>query len=263
MRMSCNGCRILRKGCTDDCTIKPCLDWIKSPDSQANATLFLAKFYGRAGLINLIEAGTPHIRPAIFKSLLYEACGRIVDPISGSVGLLWSGNWAQCQAAVDAVLRGVPITQNPSSSSSSAASSVALPPPTTTTAFHTQIPPLKTYDIRHVSKDIPESSAATEDKATTTNKTRFKRSSTGRRPRNSLGRALSHQDSWSTHNNNNVADDESIFSVETVEGSPMMMMMNRTTTNPGRVWRFNGQNDENVEVGLELTLGLGTSTPKI
>ncbi|KAK1553316.1 hypothetical protein Q3G72_032647 [Acer saccharum] len=273
MRMSCNGCRILRKGCTDDCTIKPCLDWIKSPDSQANATLFLAKFYGRAGLINLIEAGPSHLRPAIFKSLLYEACGRIVDPISGSVGLLWSGNWAQCQAAVDAVLRGVPITQNPSSSSSSAASSVAPPPPhpTTTTAFHTQIPTLKTYDIRHVSKDIPGSSeAAAEDKDTTTNKTRLKRSSTSRRPRNSLGMALSHQDSLLTHNNNNnnnnVVEDESIFSVETVEGSPMMMM-NRTTTittaNLGRVWRLKGLNDENGEVGLELTLGLNTSTPRI
>ncbi|KAK2635169.1 hypothetical protein Ddye_029961 [Dipteronia dyeriana] len=269
MRMSCSGCRILRKGCTEDCTIKPCLDWIKSPDSQANATLFLAKFYGRAGLINLIEAGHPHLRSAIFKSLLYEACGRIVDPISGSVGLLWSGNWAQCQAAVDAVLRGVPITQNASSSSSSAASSVAPPPPTTTTAFHTQIPPLKTYDIRHVSKDIPgSSSAAAEDKAAaTTNKTRFKRSSTGCRPRNSLGRALSHQDSWLTHNNNNsVVDDESIFSVETVEGSPMMMMnksITITTPNLGRVWRLNDPNDENGEIGLELTLGLSTGTPKI
>ncbi|KAL5761310.1 hypothetical protein ACOSQ2_020148 [Xanthoceras sorbifolium] len=259
MRMSCNGCRILRKGCSDDCTIKPCLDWIKCSDSQANATLFLAKFYGRAGLINLIEAGHPHLRPAIFKSLLYEACGRIVDPISGSVGLLWSGNWAQCQAAVDAVLRGTPITQNPSSSSSSA-SSIAPP---ATFALHTQIPPLKTYDIRHVSKDNPGSQAAAAAD-NTTNKTRFKRSAAIRRPRASLGRAsgaaaLNHHDSWLSHNNNNnvVVDDESIFSVETVEGS---MMMNRTTANPGRVWKLNGQNDENGEVGLELTLGLSTPT---
>lgn len=66
MRMSCNGCRILRKGCSDDCIIKPCLDWIKSSDAQANATLFLAKFYGRAGLINLIEAGPQHLRPGIY-----------------------------------------------------------------------------------------------------------------------------------------------------------------------------------------------------
>lgn len=63
MRMSCNGCRILRKGCGDNCSIKPCLQWIETPDSQANATLFLAKFYGRAGLMNLINACPQHLRP--------------------------------------------------------------------------------------------------------------------------------------------------------------------------------------------------------
>ncbi|KAJ6749074.1 LOB DOMAIN-CONTAINING PROTEIN 38 [Salix purpurea] len=111
MRASCNGCRVLRKGCGDDCSIKPCLQWIKNPDSQANATLFLAKFYGRAGLMNLINDGPQHLRPAIFKSLLYEACGRIVNPVYGSVGLLWTGSWQQCQAAVEAVLKGEPITE--------------------------------------------------------------------------------------------------------------------------------------------------------
>ncbi|KAM1085352.1 hypothetical protein ACFX13_011295 [Malus domestica] len=48
--------------------------------------------------------------PAIFKSVLYEACGRIVNPTYGSVGMMWSGSWDQCQAAVDAVLEGPPIT---------------------------------------------------------------------------------------------------------------------------------------------------------
>ncbi|CDY54302.1 BnaC01g42010D [Brassica napus] len=85
MRMSCNGCRVLRKGCSDDCSIRPCLGWIKSPEAQANATVFLAKFYGRAGLMNLINAGPDHLRPGIFRSLLHEACGRIVNPIYGSV----------------------------------------------------------------------------------------------------------------------------------------------------------------------------------
>ncbi|GAV91843.1 DUF260 domain-containing protein [Cephalotus follicularis] len=116
MRLSCNGCRVLRKGCNPDCIIRSCIQWIKSSDSQANATLFLAKFYGRAGLLNLIEAGPDYLRPAIFRSLLYEACGRIVDPINGSVGLLSNGNWAECQSAVDEVLlNGLPIRQNPSS----------------------------------------------------------------------------------------------------------------------------------------------------
>ena len=110
MRISCNGCRSLRKGCSDDCSIRPCLDWIKSEDSQANATVFLAKFYGRAGLLNLINGGPEHLRPAIFRSLLYEACGRLINPIYGSVGLLWSGKWQLCQEAVEAILRGDPIS---------------------------------------------------------------------------------------------------------------------------------------------------------
>ena len=63
MRMSCNGCRVLRKGCGENCSIRPCLQWIKSPESQANATVFLAKFYGRAGLMNLINAVPDHLQP--------------------------------------------------------------------------------------------------------------------------------------------------------------------------------------------------------
>lgn len=106
MRMSCNGCRVLRKGCSESCVLRPCLHWISTPESQANATIFLAKFYGRAGLTNLISNGPEHLRPAIFRSLLYEACGRIVNPIHGSVGLLWSGNWEVCQAGVESILRG-------------------------------------------------------------------------------------------------------------------------------------------------------------
>lgn len=73
MRMSCNGCRILRKGCGDTCTIRPCLQWIRTSQSQANATVFLAKFYGRAGLVNLINAGPQHLRPGnpFFFSFLF------------------------------------------------------------------------------------------------------------------------------------------------------------------------------------------------
>lgn len=106
MRMSCNGCRVLRKGCNDSCVLRPCLHWIRTPESQANATAFLAKFYGRTGLTNLISNGPEHLRPDIFRSLLYDACGRMLDPIYGSVGLVWSGNWAVCQAGVDSILRG-------------------------------------------------------------------------------------------------------------------------------------------------------------
>ncbi|KAF8096866.1 hypothetical protein N665_0299s0028 [Sinapis alba] len=142
MRMSCNGCRVLRKGCSEDCSIRPCLAWIKSPEAQANATVFLAKFYGRAGLMNLINAGPDHLRPGIFRSLLHEACGRIVNPIYGSVGLLWSGNWQLCQSAVEAVMKGEPITEM-----------------ATDVATSGQGPPLKMYDIRHISKDENPSAA--------------------------------------------------------------------------------------------------------
>ncbi|KAI7757647.1 hypothetical protein M8C21_019299, partial [Ambrosia artemisiifolia] len=125
---------VLRKGCEDDCIIRPCLSWITSPKSQANATLFLSKFYGRTGLLNLIGAGPPHLRPDIFKSLLYEACGRIMNPTYGSVGLMWSGNWEQCQAAVDSVLQGSTIMEF------------------TTDSNHDVVMPLDGCDIRHLSK---------------------------------------------------------------------------------------------------------------
>ncbi|CAL9064473.1 LOB domain-containing protein 41-like [Musa acuminata AAA Group] len=159
MRKSCNGCRILRKGCSDGCTIRPCLQWIKNPEAQANATAFLAKFYGRAGLVNLINAGTEHLRPAIFRSLLFEACGRIVNPVYGSVGLLWSGSWQLCQAAVEAVLKGAPIIQISSDSAAGA------------------IPALKAHDIRHVSKNLSAGVVPGDlHEVAPKSRTRFKRS---------------------------------------------------------------------------------------
>ncbi|XP_020212783.1 LOB domain-containing protein 41 [Cajanus cajan] len=113
MRLSCNGCRVLRRGCTPECPIRTSLQWIHSPNSQSNATLFLAKFYGRQGLLNLLTTASTHLQPAVFKSLLYEACGRMVNPIFGSTGLLSSGNWHLCEEAVKAVLSGAPIQQAP------------------------------------------------------------------------------------------------------------------------------------------------------
>lgn len=41
---------------------------------------------------------------AIFQSLLFEAAGRTINPVNGAVGLLWTGNWHECQAAVETVL---------------------------------------------------------------------------------------------------------------------------------------------------------------
>ncbi|KAG6557299.1 hypothetical protein Mapa_001227 [Marchantia paleacea] len=104
--MSCNGCRVLRKGCSESCILRPCLQWIDTPDSQGHATVFVAKFFGRSGLMGFISAVPPSQRPNVFQSLLYEACGRTVNPVFGAVGLLWAGKWDVCQAAVETVLKG-------------------------------------------------------------------------------------------------------------------------------------------------------------
>ncbi|PIA39736.1 hypothetical protein AQUCO_02600293v1 [Aquilegia coerulea] len=257
MRMSCNGCRVLRKGCSENCSIRPCLQWIKTPESQANATVFLAKFYGRAGLMNLINSGPEHLRPAIFRSLLYEACGRIVNPIYGSVGLLWSGSWQLCQAAVEAVLKGTPIMQ--------ISSEVAAISPS---------PPLKAYDIRHVSKD-ENSSAASQELHKVKTRSRFKRSGAGKAANNKqvnesnkvhtyLDRAPSHESSVShqTELNNGEGcsrETESMFSVETVEAS----LVNRADPEPvPKFDNFNGSDaddNNNDDVELELTLGFEPS----
>ncbi|XP_073011683.1 LOB domain-containing protein 42-like [Typha latifolia] len=213
MRMSCNGCRVLRKGCGDDCVIRPCLQWIRSPDGQANATVFLAKFYGRAGLINLIAAGPQHLRPAIFRSLLYEACGRIVNPIYGSVGLLWSGRWQQCQATVDAVLRGAAIPQS--------------------TAGTAAAPPLKIYDIRHVTKNRH---AGTElHKVDTKSRAQFKRP--GAEP----------VEVWVEPSRESVSQEyDSEFSAETTTNSHI---------SHAELSRKIGDGVEERDMGLELTLG--------
>eukprot|EP00270_Netrium_digitus_P018728 TRINITY_DN7176_c0_g1_i2.p1 TRINITY_DN7176_c0_g1~~TRINITY_DN7176_c0_g1_i2.p1 ORF type:complete len:570 (+),score=103.39 TRINITY_DN7176_c0_g1_i2:132-1841(+) len=108
--MSCNGCRVLRKGCNEGCVLRPCLAAIEGSEAQANATLFLAKFFGRAGLLAFISAVKEHQRPAVFQSLLYEACGRTINPVYGAAGLLWCGQWNVCQAAVVAVLKGTPLS---------------------------------------------------------------------------------------------------------------------------------------------------------
>lgn len=104
--MSCNGCRVLRKGCSESCILRPCIQWIDTPEAQGHATVFVAKFFGRADLMSFISNVPSPQRPALFQSLLFEACGRTVNPVNGAVGLLWTGNWHVCQAAVETVLRG-------------------------------------------------------------------------------------------------------------------------------------------------------------
>ncbi|CAI9777512.1 unnamed protein product [Fraxinus pennsylvanica] len=112
--MSCNGCRVLRKGCSENCILRPCLQWIESSTAQGYATVFLAKFFGRAGLTSFISAVPVNQRPAVFQSLLYEAAGRTVNPVNGAVGLLSTGNWQVCKSAVETILQGgtlLPISE--------------------------------------------------------------------------------------------------------------------------------------------------------
>ncbi|KAK3012523.1 hypothetical protein RJ639_009096 [Escallonia herrerae] len=248
MRMSCNGCRVLRKGCSDSCSIRPCLQWIKSPESQANATVFLAKFYGRAGLMNLINAGPEHLRPAIFRSLLYEACGRIVNPIYGSVGLLWSGSWQLCQNAVEAVLKGAPITQIASE-----------------TAETNNGPPLKAYDIRHVTKD--ENSAGSNDLHRVRTRCRFKRSAAEAKAspawvgsgeesgHEDVNRSTSHESSLSHQSEaaqvveGESRESESLASVETAEATVLLRVELESPS------LKKDERAEDGEIELELTLG--------
>ncbi|CAL5372122.1 unnamed protein product [Camellia sinensis] len=69
--MSCNGCRVLRKGCSENCILRPCLQWIDSPESQGHATVFVAKFFGRAGLMSFIGLSlTPSSSEAVVGRVL-------------------------------------------------------------------------------------------------------------------------------------------------------------------------------------------------
>ncbi|MCL8600416.1 LOB domain containing-protein [Proteus mirabilis] len=111
--MSCNACKVLRKGCREDCILRQSIQWIDSAQAQGYATLFVAKFFGRAGLLSFISNVPLSQRPGLFQSLLFEACGRTVNPVSGAVGLMWTGNWHLCQTAVDTVLKGGTIAALP------------------------------------------------------------------------------------------------------------------------------------------------------
>ncbi|GMJ07822.1 LOB domain-containing protein 41 [Hibiscus trionum] len=249
MRMSCNGCRVLRKGCSENCSIRPCLQWIKSPESQANATVFLAKFYGRAGLLNLINAGPEHLRPGIFRSLLYEACGRFVNPIYGSVGLLWSGSWQLCQAAVEAVLQGAPIT-----------------PIATEDAADGQGPPLKAFDIRHVSKE--ENSAGSNDVDRVKSRCRLKR--TVKRKGNKKAveeesqnaeakvepRYCSDEGNRSTSHESSLSHQSELAVMEEGESKETVSMISEETAPASRLFPEEPEFGGSGEVELELTLGV-------
>lgn len=170
--------------------------------------------------------------------MLYEACGRIVNPIYGSVGLLWSGSWHLCQAAVEAVLKGEPIT-----------------PIASETAENERGPPFKAYDIRHVSKD--ENSEETKQVRT---RSRFRRSLKPK-PSKEVGsgsgsssakegdRSKSQESSLSQPGK----DSESGVSVET-----SILFHDESEFEPESEAKLRGRAEEGVSdgVGLELRLGI-------
>lgn len=140
--MSCNGCRVLRKGCSESCVLRPCLQWIETAEAQGHATVFVAKFFGRAGLMSFISNVPQNQRPSLFQSLLFEACGRTVNPINGAVGLLWTGNWHVCQAAVETVLRGGTLRPMPH------LMGLEAPAPTAEETSETEVACTDTYRIQ-------------------------------------------------------------------------------------------------------------------
>lgn len=175
---------------------------------------------------------------AIFRSLLYEACGRIINPIYGSVGLLWSGNWAQCQAAVDSVLKGTSqLMQMPSSD-------LTTGPP------RLAVPSLKySCDIRHIKKSSVSTSRPKRAKLAD--------------PKPSLWiypapvyEETSRQENVSTED-----EVEGNYSAETIEDSPVATASKGPKTE--QIWKFDAPMARTAEadnrestVGLELTLGL-------
>lgn len=170
----------------------------------------------------------------LFKSLLYDACGRLVNPVYGSAGLLWSGDWQLCQNAVEAVLRGDPITQ-------------------TVAIDATEInngPPLMAYDIRHVSKDENNSNNHHRVK----NRFRLKRSA-----EKELNMLISHDSSYShqsevvMNGEGGSRETESFITAEMAEASALFRAEPES---------FVPEEDNNVakaeskEIELELTLSV-------
>jgi len=203
---------------------------------------------------------------AIFRSLLYEACGRMLNPVYGSVGLLWSGNWQLCQAAVESVLRGMPIAQ---------------PPPTATA-----VPPHRSCDIRHrhVARREADRGAGAVDaglhRMANSSRGQFKRSGAHRssdsggielvfsqpsassmlvdirqaQPLNWAPRQPSHEYSASHDDDGAVRESDSNASVDTVDVSHV----SQSEPEPPRE-----ESDDRAADGLDLTLGLPPTVHKV
>ncbi|KAA8547804.1 hypothetical protein F0562_004233 [Nyssa sinensis] len=160
------------------------------------------------------------------------------------VGLLWSGSWSLCQTAVEAVLKGAPIVQIASEA-----------------AECSNGPPLKAYDIRHVSKEDNSN-----DLHRVRTRCRFKRSagrpkanrncvgSADESCRDELNRSSSHESSLSHQSvaapnvEGERRETESLASEETAEASLLYGVEPESVTKPS-------DEADDGEIELELTLG--------
>lgn len=156
---------------------------------------------------------------AIFRSLLHESCGRIVNPVYGSAGLVSTESWQLYQAAVEAVLSGSPITQAPLESMVENSSQL-----------------FKACDIHHVSKQKGEPVGPDVHKVM--NRTRFKRSAaklkSKPKPKDERGELV-----CESSDRGSVGHEHDAMSVETVED---------TLVKP------NGLDDVGLDLGLGLSL---------
>ena len=152
-----------------------------------------------------------------------------MNPIYGSVGLLWSGNWQLCQSAVEAVMKGEPITEMATDAATSG-----------------QGPPLKMYDIRHIAKDenSPAAAAAAGSTDRKRGKTRrAKRVAAVAKPAESGGGEASHHSSLSHQSEVVVAPHEGESKESESNNSEVMTFSPPAVQGSG-------------EIKLDLTLGL-------
>ena len=162
-----------------------------------------------------------------------------MNPVYGSLGLLSTGDWARCQQAVDAVLRGMEIK--------GVANSDRLGD-----APHGTNATLSLCDIRHVSKNSDVDNSAVNNKKVG-GRARFKRAGKVVRPKPQLGLACP-DGLWNAGSSltSSESSRSSAFSVETVEAS----LQNRP--DPNREHNLKDENRPNeTEVNLELSLAHG------
>ncbi|GAA0162746.1 hypothetical protein Leryth_024887 [Lithospermum erythrorhizon] len=93
----------------------PCLNWMNSSVLQDSAVTILAKFYNPKEVLDILCHTPQHRRAGVLVCLLYEVCGRLLDPENGLEGLFRSGHWEKCYYAVRAILKGETITPLPTS----------------------------------------------------------------------------------------------------------------------------------------------------